>query len=186
MHYNLARELGSVDLTWLVLICHTKIAKERREHIVDILNLLSELEHSSNLSIDNLSFLKEVLQEVQKYSCLEKVVAFEIKRQHAVLAVHLQPETSVQYSRPVVIAMAAGGDVASPSNALEQKDGGMNFVSIKKVLPAVLYRANLISNIQISGHTSSGSISTIKWAAGKLIGGEFVKCTINVLVQEYQ
>lgn len=160
--YNLARELANVDLTWLVLICHTKIAKERREHIVDIFKLFNELEHSSNLSIDNLSFLKEVLQEVQKYSCLKKVDAFEIK--HAVLAVHLQPETSVQYSR----------DVVSPRNAPEQKDGGMNFVSIKKVL-AVLHRANLISNIQISGHTSSGSISsTIKWAAGKLIGGEFV------------
>ena len=74
---NLLYELGTeltrdpeIELKRLVYICRKKIPAERREVINDIFELFDELEKSGDLSIDNLSFLKEVLAELSKHDLL--------------------------------------------------------------------------------------------------------------------
>lgn len=128
--YGLGDELNNdpaVDLKRLLFICRTKIAEESCKHIDDVFKLFRELEKSGDLSIDNLGFLKEVLQELQKHNCLQKVVAFEAKRGRS---------SAVEPSVPAVIEAAGGREdnrIAEPAGvALEQRDGGMNFVIERK------------------------------------------------------
>ena len=83
---------NEVDLRWLVFVCGDRIPEERREDIKDVLDWFKELENSGNLGIDNLGFLKEVLDGLQEYSCSEKLVAFEAKRQRAI---QLSPRQTV-------------------------------------------------------------------------------------------
>ena len=73
-----------IELKRLLFICRKKIPAERRKVINDIFELLDELEKCGDLSIDNLGFLKEVLEELSKHDLLEKVAAFEAKARSSV------------------------------------------------------------------------------------------------------
>ena len=129
--YKLGTEIRSdpeIGLDQLKFICGDRIPEERLEEIKDVFTWFMELENSGNLGIDNLELLKEVLEELQKHSCLEKVVAFEAKRQRAMLPVQL-PRISVEGSGQALDAASEGESnlvVATPGVVLEQRDGGMN------------------------------------------------------------
>ena len=129
--YKLGTEIRSdpeIGLDQLKFICDDRIPKERLEAITDVFTWFTELENSGNLGIDNLELLKEVMEELQKHSCLEKVVAFEAKRQRAILPVQL-PRVSVEGSGQALDAAREGEGnlvVATPGVVLEQRDGGMN------------------------------------------------------------
>ena len=64
----------------LVYVCGDRIPEERRRNITDVHHWFQELENSGNLGIDNLAFLKEILQALGKHSCFGRVVLFEDKR----------------------------------------------------------------------------------------------------------
>ena len=118
--YDVGTELISdpkVELRRLLFICREEISTERRTPIVDVFELFDELENSGNLGIDNLGFLKEVLEELQKHSCLAKVVAFEAKRQSAALVTRSAAGEVTQDDR-VVMSGAA----------VEQHNGGKNWI----------------------------------------------------------
>ena len=96
--YELGTEIRSdpeIELDRLKFICVDRIPEERLGEIKDVFTWFMELENNANLGINNLELLKEVLEELQKHSCLEKVVAFEAKRQRAILPVQL-PRISVE------------------------------------------------------------------------------------------
>lgn len=133
--YQIGKELSNdpnVDIECLVFVCRNKLAEERLEHIDDGLKLLKELDNNGNVSIDDLSFLKEILQELQKHTFVDKIVAFEAKRRCEMQAVQVQRSSVEPSSSPATIMAAERGIgnhiVASPGVALEQRDGGINFV----------------------------------------------------------
>ena len=115
---------NDIDLRWLVFVCGERIPEERRENIKDVLDWFKELEKSGNLGIDNLGFLKEVLEGLEKHSCLDKVAAFEKKRRHEALPVYLQ--NSIESSRLVVSEIGEREDNSSAASLTqEQKDEGL-------------------------------------------------------------
>ena len=115
---------NDIDLRWLVFVCGERIPEERRENIKDVLDWFKELEKSGNLGIDNLRFLKEVLEGLGKPSCLDKVAAFEEKRRHEALPVHLK--NSIESSMLVESGIGERVDNSSASSPTqEQKDEGL-------------------------------------------------------------
>ena len=121
---NLLYELGTeltrdpeIELKRLVYICRKKIPAERREVINDIFALFDELEKYGDLSIDNLGFLKEVLEELSKHDLLEKVAAFEAKPRSSVESPRHGGVAAVQGVNNNVAGLQGGTD--------ERKDEGM-------------------------------------------------------------
>ena len=128
---NLLFEIGedlrndpNVDLKCLKFFSRKKLAKDCLKDINDSVEWLGELDKNGDISIDNFTFLKEIRQELEKKSCLDKIVKFEAERSE-MLAVQLQRRLATS------MGAAAGEDnriVASPGVALEPRGGGINFV----------------------------------------------------------
>ena len=87
--YKVAQELRrdpEVDMGRLKFIAEDKMSPERVAEIHDELSWIKELDASGSIRMDNLDYLKEILQTLEKRACLGKVLSFETKRRSATLA----------------------------------------------------------------------------------------------------
>lgn len=74
----------ATDGETLLLLCERLIAAGSENSIQNAASLFKELEKENNLGIDHLDILKEILRGMQKWSLIDEVEKFQVRRQNYV------------------------------------------------------------------------------------------------------
>lgn len=77
---DIARELNDDELEQVKYLCADFLPLTQRETTTTTIQLFGELEKLQRMGVDNLSFLKDLLQTLDRFDLLEKVEDFELER----------------------------------------------------------------------------------------------------------